>query len=152
MKSTNTYYSVFLISILFTLSLNSANAQEGNSEELIRKELSRQQACWNNGDIECFMAGYWNSEELRFLGKSGLNKGWQQTFDNYIKSYPDRAAMGKLHFELLHFKELGEINYLVTGKWELTRESDKPWGYFTLIWEKLDGKWNIVYDHSSSGE
>ena len=151
MKSHNTYLSVFSNLILASLlCLSSASFADG-TEELIKKELSRQQECWNTGDLECFMDGYWKSDQLRFLGKSGLNNGWQKTMDNYVKSYPDKAAMGILKFDLLFFRTLGENNYLVTGKWELTRESDKPWGYFTLVWENIGGQWKIIYDHSSSG-
>jgi hypothetical protein len=36
-----------------------------------------------------------------FIGKSGITYGWQKTLDNYKKGYPDKEAMGKLHFTLL---------------------------------------------------
>ena len=90
---------IYLI-LVFSFSTSSIIFAQ-NSEQEIRAELSRQQTCWNEGDIECFMLGYWNSEELRFLGRSGLSKGWQKTLENYVKSYPDRTAMGRLEFDVL---------------------------------------------------
>ena len=86
------------------------------AEEKIRAVLAEQQECWNKGDIDCFMQGYWNSDSLRFIGKSGVNRGWQATLDNYKKSYPDKAAMGTLNFELSNLEPLGTDNYFVTGK------------------------------------
>ena len=95
------------------------------------------------------MEGYWKSDSLRFIGKSGINYGWQATLDNYKKSYPDKAAMGQLEFDILSVEPLGSENYLVTGKWKLTRESDNPNGLFTLVWKRFGDDCKIIYDHSS---
>ena len=128
----------------------SVETQAQNPEEtLIRAELARQQQCWNDGNIKCFMDGYWKSDSLKFIGKSGIKYGWQETLDNYHKSYPDKAAMGILTFTLLNMEAIGTDHYLVTGKWHLKREKDEPNGLFTLIWQKIDGAWKIIYDHSS---
>lgn len=125
------------------------NAQNKEPEQLIRIELARQQECWNSGNLECFMEGYWKSDSLRFIGKSGIKYGWQETLDNYHKSYPDKAAMGRLTFDLLSFDSMGAEHVMVTGKWRLKREKDEPNGLFTIIWQQLDGAWKIIYDHSS---
>lgn len=119
------------------------------AEEKIRTVLAEQQECWNNGDIDCFMQGYWNSDSLRFIGRSGINYGWQATLDNYKLTYPDKATMGTLNFELLNLEAIGTDHYLVTGKWKLTREADEPNGLFTLIWKRFGDEWKIIYDHSS---
>lgn len=120
-----------------------------NGEEKIRAVLAEQQECWNQGDIECFMRGYWKSDSLKFIGKSGINYGWQATLDNYKQSYPDKSAMGTLNFDLINLEPIGTDHYLVTGKWKLTRESDEPHGLFTLIWKRFGDEWKIIYDHSS---
>lgn len=139
-----------LISILVLFaSCTSTKHPNPSAENQIRNVLAEQQNCWNQGDIECFMDGYWKSDSLRFIGKSGINYGWQATLDNYKKSYPDKAAMGKLEFDILSVEPLGTENYLVTGKWKLIRESDAPNGLFTLVWKRFDDEWKIVYDHSS---
>ncbi len=119
------------------------------TEEKIRAVLAEQQECWNKGDIDCFMQGYWNSDSLRFIGKSGVNYGWQATLDSYKKSYPDKAAMGTLEFDILNVELVGTENCLVTGKWKLIREADEPNGLFTLIWKRFGDEWKIIYDHSS---
>lgn len=120
-----------------------------NAEAKISEVMAQQEDCWNRGNIECFMQGYWNSDSLRFIGKSGVNYGWQATLDNYKRAYPDRATMGKLEFDIMKVEPLGTEHYLVTGKWKLTRETDSPNGLFTLIWKRFGIDWKIVYDHSS---
>ena len=111
--------------------------------------MSDQEAAWNRADLEGFMDGYWRSDSLRFIGSKGLTYGWQQTLDNYKKTYPDAAAMGTLHFTLLSVEVLSPESAFVIGKWRLVREKDEPSGHFTLLWKKMDGKWVIVADHSS---
>lgn len=115
----------------------------------IRNVLNRQVTCWNEGDLECFMEGYWQSDQLVFIGKSGVTYGWQKTLDNYKKSYPDKAAMGQLSFEILIVEPLSEDFWTVIGKWSLQRKNDNPNGHFSLIFRRLDDDWVIVSDHSS---
>jgi len=122
---------------------------QSTAENEIRKVLSEQDIAWNNGDIEGFMQTYWKSDSLMFIGKSGITYGWQKTLDNYKKRYPDTAAMGKLHFELIEFKKLSESDYFVVGKWFLTRSIGNINGVFTLLLKKLNNRWVIIADHSS---
>lgn len=142
-----------IISVCLLLILTSCNKQQmvrnDQHTEAIKSVLAEQEKCWNSGDIDCFMDGYWKSDSLRFIGKSGINYGWQATLDNYKKSYPDKVAMGTLSFELLKLEPIGSDHYLVTGKWKLERELDSPNGLFTLIWKRFEDDWKIIYDHSS---
>ena len=118
-------------------------------EIAIKQILSDQQTCWNDGDLECFMEGYWKSDHLVFVGKSGVTYGWSQTLENYKKSYPTKDKMGILTFDLLQVEPLSEDFWTVIGKWSLKRTSDEPSGHFTLIFRRLGDEWVIVSDHSS---
>jgi ketosteroid isomerase-like protein len=120
------------------------------SEVKIAEIMHNQQNAWNDGDLVSFMNGYWESDSLVFLGKSGVNNGWQKTLENYQMSYPNIEAMGQLQFSNLSYKPLGHMHYLVIGKWYLTRDSlEDLSGHYSLIWEKINGKWVIITDHSS---
>lgn len=120
-----------------------------NSEkDAILKVMHQQEQDWNNGDIEAFMQGYWQSDSLMFIGKNGIKYGWQTTLDNYKKSYPDKAAMGKLTFEILKLEQSNNTAYML-GKWSLVRNEDNPNGYFTLYWKKINDNWVITIDHTS---
>ena len=124
-------------------------AQHAKDETAIRTILAAQEQAWNTANLEGFMAGYWQSNELRFIGKSGITKGWQATLDNYKKSYPTPDAMGKLDFTILSLEFLSCKTAFVVGKWHLKREKGDLEGHFTLLWKKIKGKWCIVADHSS---
>ena len=124
------------------------NAQSKN-ETMIRQQLKQQTESWNRGDIESFMDTYWKSDSLLFIGSSGVNRGWQNTLNNYKKGYPDTVAMGKLAFDIIMVKKLSSKYYYVVGKWMLTRSIGNLSGHYDLLFRKIKGKWYIVADHSS---
>ena len=137
-----------MLFLLLTTDMEAQKLSKKDVEEM-HGIMARQQECWNEGDIECFMEGYWKSDDLRFMGKKGVTRGWKQTLERYKKSYPDRKAMGKLKFEIISTELLSKRKALIVGKWHLTIEDGDKEGHFSLIWEKQDGHWVIVLDHSS---
>ncbi|MDH5609440.1 MAG: nuclear transport factor 2 family protein [Cyclobacteriaceae bacterium] len=120
-----------------------------NDEAAIRAILARQQSCWNAGDLECFMEGYWKSAHLTFIGSKGITYGWAETLLSYKKNYPNPTAMGELKFDIKLIRPLGEEYMYVVGQWQLTRTDDSPGGHFSLVWQKIEGEWVIISDHSS---
>jgi ketosteroid isomerase-like protein len=127
-----------------------AFSQKSNKDwAQIQMVLEKQSQAWNKGDIEGYMQGYWNSPDLKFIGKNGITMGWQGTLERYKKSYPDKQTMGNLSFELLHHEPIGKQHYQVIGQWKLLREKDILEGHFTLLWKKINGKWYVISDHSS---
>jgi ketosteroid isomerase-like protein len=138
--------------LLLLLYLNSFAQQAPTKDmESVKHVLSTQQAAWNDGDIDGFMHGYWKNDSLTFIGKGGITKGWQQTLNNYKKSYPDKATMGQLTFEILSVEEFSPTTIHVIGKWNLKRETPKGdlGGCFTLVFKKIKNQWVIVSDHTS---
>ncbi len=122
---------------------------QDNKKEILNVLFTQQEA-WNKGNIPAFMEGYWRSDSLMFVGKSGVTYGWENTLKNYEKSYPNAETMGKLNFTVLKLDILDKKNAFLVGKWHLTRkEKGDIGGYFTLFWKKIKGKWVIVADHSS---
>jgi len=69
--------------------------------------------------------------------------------NNYKKGYPDQATMGKLDFEVIEIKILSADAAYMIGKYTLKRKEDSSSGYFNLLWNKIEGKWLIVSDHTS---
>jgi ketosteroid isomerase-like protein len=131
------------------LLLLSAGFTFAQDKKAILNVLETQRQAWNRGNLEAYMQGYWHSDSLLFVGKSGPKYGWQTTLNNYKKGYPDRAAMGQLDFDILKVQLLDKTNAFVLGAWHLKRESDAPGGYFTLLLRKIKGEWKVVADHSS---
>ena len=111
--------------------------------------MNKLEKCWNDGDIDCFMETYWNSDSLKFIGKSGVTYGWTNTLNNYKKKYPDKSHMGALSFDIVSVQLLSGTAAFVIGKWHLKREMGDVGGFFSLIWRKIEGQWVIVSDHTS---
>jgi Domain of unknown function (DUF4440) len=143
------FYSIIFLFITSQNCYAQNKKQEHIATSIIRKTLDTQTQAWNEGNLENFMAGYWQSDSLKFIGKSGITYGWLPTLNNYKKSYPDKAAMGILTFDILSIEITSNTTAFVIGKWKLQRQNDEPKGYFTLFWRKIKGKWLIVADHSS---
>lgn len=136
--------------ILVSLFITTNAMAQGKKETAVRQLLEQQAKDWNNGDIDAFMEGYWKSDQLQFIGAKGVTYGWKSTKDNYKRGYPDKAAMGKLSFDLLGVDKQSRKVVSVTGKFTLKRESGEVLsGYFLLIIKKIKGKWLIIADHTS---
>jgi len=119
------------------------------NEKAIRALLAAQTKAWNEGNLVGFMEGYLPSDSLLFVGKSGPTYGFNYTLNNYKKGYPDTASMGKLTFTLLALTPIEKKHYRVLGKWSLQRSKGDVSGYFTLLFQKIKGKWFVIQDHSS---
>ena len=124
-------------------------AQRKTDRDDVLALLERQRTDWNAGDVEAYMGGYWKSDSLLFVGKSGATYGWQKTLDNYKKGYPDKAAMGYLTFAIKKVEFLTKTTAFVMGAWNVKQEKNELKGYFTLIIKKINGEWKVVVDHSS---
>lgn len=135
--------------LVLTLFVALQSFAQNSDEAKIRGVLAAQTKAWNRGDAEGFMQGYWKSDSLLFIGKSGVTHGWQKTLENYKKGYPDTAAMGKLAFDILSVKKLSPEYAFVIGKWMLKRSIGDLSGHYTLLFRKIKGQWMIVADHSS---
>ncbi|MBK8269630.1 MAG: DUF4440 domain-containing protein [Planctomycetes bacterium] len=116
----------------------------------IRSVLDAQVAAWNRGDIEGFMQGYWNSEQLEFRSSSRKSKGWQATLDGYKEKYDTREKMGTLEFRDLKISPPKRNETQVTGEFQLFRKESPPSaGRFELLFRKIKGQWLIVRDQTN---
>lgn len=117
----------------------------------IKAEMAKQVEAWNRGDLEGFMAGYWNSDKLSFYSGGDVTSGWQPTLDRYRKRYQaEGKAMGKLTFSDIDVNVLTADAAYARGRWKLDLpDKTAPEGLYTLIFRRMDGKWRIVHDHTS---
>ena len=139
-----------LIGIIIFVNAVAAIAQTPSANEsAIRKVMDDQVAAWNRGDIDAFMTGYWKSEKLTFVSGDRITRGWQQTLDNYRRTYGTKEKMGTLTFSGLEFTFLSKNEAVVLGSWSLARAADNPKGKFTLLFRKFKEGWRIVMDHTS---
>jgi ketosteroid isomerase-like protein len=138
-----------VISFVIVTALPFTLQAQSTDEIAIKQLLDGQTNAWNNGNIDAFMKGYWQSDSLIFIGRTGLKYGYTTALENYKKAYPDTAAMGRLRFDLMQMKRLSSEYYQVTGKWTLQRTIGDLQGYFTLLFKKIKNSWVIISDHTS---
>ena len=131
------------------ISICASNAQIISDEQRVRDVLTAQVVAWNGGDINAFMQGYAKTDSIMFIGSKSVTYGWDSTLAHYKKSYQNKVAMGVLSFDLIKVKQLSPDYFFVVGKFTLIRDRDTPTGHFDLLFQKIDGKWLIVSDHTS---
>lgn len=124
----------------------------GNEEQEITALLTDQARSWNEGDLEAFMQGYWDSEELTFYSGAQVFQGRQNTYERYRNRYQsDGREMGHLKFSDLKIELLGAESAFVRGRFHLQLgDGSDATGIFTLVLRKFAGGWKIVHDHTSS--
>ncbi|MEO8649485.1 MAG: DUF4440 domain-containing protein [Acidobacteriota bacterium] len=140
----------FLVSLVFFLGVLTAFGQRSKKAEAdILAVMDAQTAAWNRGDIEGFMKGYWNSDQLVFVSGDEVSRGRQPTLERYKKNYATREKMGSLSFTGVTVELISNDAAVALGSWSLTRAADSPKGKFTLIFRKFKDGWRIVHDHTS---
>jgi len=117
-----------------------------------RAVLDAQVVAWNRGDLEGFMAGYWNSPDLVFQSGATVTRGWPATIARYRKRYQSEGReMGRLRFDEIDVQPLGPDAALARGRWHLVmKDGSEPNGLFTLILRRFSDGWKIVHDHTSA--
>ena len=119
----------------------------------VRKVLSRQQDAWNAGDLETFMTGYWDSEELTFFSDGKIEKGPAELLARYRRRYQaDGKEMGKLTFSDLDITPMGASYATARGRWKVVTSKESSDGLFTLTLYRFGDGWKIIHDHTSKRE
>lgn len=148
----------YLLPIL--LFIVSCSGRTGNTEtgdiklsdserDVIMNTLFATQDAWNTGNMEEYMKAYWESEKLVFTGATGPTYGYNKTLERYKLSYPDKETMGVLKFKVIDLYKIDQKTALMIGQFYLSRSMGDVIGFYTLVWQKIDGEWLIISDHSS---
>lgn len=119
-------------------------------EESIRNILQQQETAWNEGDLDAFVSSY--AEHCTLVGSTITPTTRAQVLAHYQQKYPSRGAMGKLAFSDITVIPMDERVAIVTGRWHLDRKkaSGGPvGGVYSLVFQSIDGSWQIVLDHTS---
>ncbi len=142
-------YRLFFFILLFFQCNTTLMAQEDKCVKTVKQILDKQSQAWNKGDIPTFMETYWKSDNLQFIGSSGVTYGWQNTLEGYQKRYPNKEAMGKLSFDIINVDKRSKKVISLVGKFKLSRTIGDLSGHFLLLFKKIKGKWLIIADHTS---
>lgn len=138
---------IYFLAFLVLISCSSATNSQKDKQAIL-EVMKAQELAWSNHDLKGFMDGYWKSDSLKFYGKNGLTKGWQQTLNNYKKGYPTKAHSGTLTFKVNDISPIEKNSYWVMGEYFLKRNVGDAQGVFLIIFKKINGNWKIVADMS----
>lgn len=134
--------------LLFICSCTSTKPNAVDDVSAIRSILTQQQKAWSDNDLEGFMSGYWQSDELTYFSGGKVTKGWQTTLANYKKNYPSKKETGELNFEIANITKINADAYWVMGSYFLTRDAGDANGTFMIVFKRINGEWKIIGDSS----
>jgi uncharacterized protein (TIGR02246 family) len=146
----NKHRHIILALSLIVLTCGLAHASTPD-ETAIRGVLNAQVAAWNRGDVVAFMHGYKESSSTTFVGKT-IQHGYANILARYQKSFAGKDKMGQLTFSELEVKQLDAHFATATGHFQLARGAaggGDAAGIFSLVFEKTNGGWKIILDHTS---
>lgn len=104
---------------------------------------------WNAGNLAGHVAPYADSATM--MTTNGLIVGRDTIAAHLRRGYWKNGKPGQqLRFEDLVVRSLGADYALSTGRFVLFG-GGKPEasGHFSLVWQRIDGRWRIIHDHSS---
>jgi uncharacterized protein (TIGR02246 family) len=111
------------------------------------KVVIAQQAAWNAGDLEAFLAHFKDAPDTKAVLGS-VAEGTANVRSAFHLNFPDRAALGNIEYTDVTARELGTEFTLVTAKYKLTRSrkgGGDATGTLTEVLEKAPAGWQIVF-------
>ena len=145
-----TILNYVLLTLIFSHPMWSQKDILPEDKEQIETLFYKQEKDWNDGNINAFMEAYLKSDHIVFNGSNGPEYGWDSVKKRYLRSYPDIKMMGQVKFGLLKLFAVDDTMALLIGTFHLKREAGDLEGHFTLVWKKVNGRWYIISDHTSS--
>ena len=140
--------SLLLATLTVLIPLRSTQAQDPDTSA-IRVELHAIADAWNAADLDRHVAPYADSATM--MGSRGLIWGRPAIRALLERGFwRDGKPLQQLRFEEIVIRLVGGNNAaIVTGKFILSG-GDKPdiTGRFSTIWERKNGRWMTVHDHS----
>ena len=107
-------------------------------------------AAWNRGDLEGYLAAYWDSDQTLWISSGSLRRGRAAIVEAYKSRFSNLQQMGKLTLDELEIDVLTPADAIAFGRWRLGLEGKSSEGFFTVQLKKIEGTWFYISDHSSA--
>jgi uncharacterized protein (TIGR02246 family) len=120
-----------------------------DTQEHIRSLFEEGVTAWNKGDLETYLASYWDSDKTRLITGGRVIRGSQAIRSAYQDMFGAPERMGRFEVTDLEVDLLTEQDALVYGQWLHTYNRSSRLGVFTLHMKNIDGQWLVVSDHTS---
>ncbi len=140
--------NIKLIAGFLCLLISATSFADESVDEAIIAQLRIQQDAWNNGDLNVFLSIYAPDEALVVVGSDAILTGINNVRERYEAAYVTSESMGQLEFELNDLYLIDDNHAWVLGTWKITTDDHESSGFFTTLWQKNDGAWLIIRDHT----
>jgi uncharacterized protein (TIGR02246 family) len=131
--------------------LRKISATEGKkAETAIRNVFTLGCAAWNRGDLDGYLASYWDSDKTLWISSGSLQRGRKAIAEAYKTRFSTPEQMGKLTVLELEIDVLTATDAIAFGQWMLVIENKAAKGFFTVQLRKVGDNWLFVSDHSST--
>ncbi|NEU09968.1 nuclear transport factor 2 family protein [Flavihumibacter sp. R14] len=138
-----------IYTILLLFFLGPAFSQQ-KAKKQVWASLEEQVKAWNEGKLEDAMAYYYNSPDLLWISRAGIEKGFTPVFNSYIEEFRDRSKMGTFTYQPLETQVLSAKTVLYVYRWKIELAGKKLMGgVSSQIWKKTGRKWTIHAEHAS---
>lgn len=135
--------------LLFTTLLLASGCHATVQHPEIMSVFRSQQSAWNSGDLDGFMQGYWQSDDLTFSSPEGQIRGWEAIRERYRTRYGNGQKMGRLTFSRLTVARTGDETAEASGTYRLDGLDQRRTGRFYLKLRRIDSRWVIVSDFTT---
>lgn len=116
----------------------------------VRKALDGQVQAWNEGKLEEAMTYYWESPEMLWISKNGIDKGYTSVLEMFRKDFSDRSKMGVYTYLPLFIEEVSTEAVYYVFRWKIELQGKQLMGGISSqLWKKLNGNWVITAEHAS---
>lgn len=137
------------IILVLALLLLATPAVAGPVDEA-RKGLEAQVTAWNGDDLEGALVRYWNSPDMVWVNRRGVERGFAPFADAMRTDAAANPDLGEFAVEVLDARDLTADSALLVMRWSITRDGKRLMGgVSTQVWRQVDGLWVIVFEHAS---
>jgi uncharacterized protein (TIGR02246 family) len=107
-------------------------------------------AAWNRGDLDGYLASYWDSDQTLWVSNGSLTRGNKAIAAAYRARFSTPSQMGTLTLLELDIDVLTTEAAIAFGRWMLVIDNKSSKGFFTVQLRKIEGAWLFVSDHAST--
>ena len=130
--------------------MTTAEPAHSDAIQAVQQALDGQVQAWNSGDLGTAMAFYWNSPEMLWISKTGVEKGYQQVLDMFRADFADARQMGIYTYEPLYIEQLSPEAVYYVFRWKIEREGKRLMGgVSSQLWKNVNGSWVATAEHAS---
>lgn len=117
------------------------------AQEAILAAHNASVAAWNRGDLSDHLAIY--DSAVTSMSQDGPRHGIDVIEAAFAATYFNGGtSVPNLLVEQVAIRLLSESCAVMTGRYTLM-DAANPSGWFSLIWNRVDGAWRVVHDHST---